>query len=221
MGSLWNVSAAETTAGGVPEVVSEDPESGRPVPSCPIANPVSCSSASSAPERAEACRELYIVEKGLPAATSPPDYRPSASARFVESVLEPACTARRLVGAGRRTAPGVPRPRRLPVKIRGFRIELGEVETVLSTYPGIRECVAAVREDVPGDRRLVAYLVGDETPRPRELRAFLVQRLPEYMVPSDFVALERLPLTPSGKVDRRVLPSPDPSRVEDKWSKWA
>ncbi len=104
------------------------------------------------------------------------------------------------------------------VKIRGFRIELGEVESVLSAYPGVRACVAMVREDHPGDRRLVAYLVtvaDTEFPKTRDLRAFLAQRLPEYMVPSDFVPLPRLPLSPSGKVDRNALPGLDPVRPED------
>ncbi|MFL6198889.1 MAG: condensation domain-containing protein, partial [Thermoanaerobaculia bacterium] len=95
------------------------------------------------------------------------------------------------------------------VKLRGFRIELGEVEAALARYPGVRECVVIVREDRPGDRRLVGYLVVVGTPAPRDLRAFLASRLPDYMVPSAFVVLPALPLTRTGKVDRRALPAPE------------
>ena len=95
------------------------------------------------------------------------------------------------------------------VKLRGFRIELGEVEAALSRFPGVRESVAVVREDRPGDRSLVAYLVvTGQAPEPGELRAVLGERLPDYMVPSAFVVLPALPLTRTGKVDRRALPAP-------------
>ncbi|HYN23256.1 MAG TPA: amino acid adenylation domain-containing protein, partial [Thermoanaerobaculia bacterium] len=96
------------------------------------------------------------------------------------------------------------------VKLRGFRIELGEVEAALARFPGVRECVAIVREDRPGDRRLVAYLVPADAAvsSARDLRNFLAERLPDYMVPSAFVALPALPLTRTGKVDRRALPAP-------------
>ncbi|HVR95886.1 MAG TPA: condensation domain-containing protein, partial [Thermoanaerobaculia bacterium] len=96
------------------------------------------------------------------------------------------------------------------VKIRGFRIELGEIEAALSRFPGVDECVVIVREDRPGDRRLAAYLVAaDPAPSARELRAFLEEALPDYMVPSAFVALDALPLTQTGKIDRRALPIPE------------
>jgi amino acid adenylation domain-containing protein len=97
----------------------------------------------------------------------------------------------------------------LQVKLRGFRIELGEVEAALARFPGVRECVVIVREDRPGDRKLVGYLVAADGALPfRDLRAFLGGRLPDYMVPSAFVVLPALPLTRSGKVNRRALPPP-------------
>ncbi|MBZ4419892.1 non-ribosomal peptide synthase/polyketide synthase [Myxococcus sp. RHSTA-1-4] len=98
------------------------------------------------------------------------------------------------------------------VKLRGFRVETGEVEAALRAYEDVRDAAAVVREDVPGDRRLVGYLVLAVPPDALDLeslRAFLQQRLPEYMVPSAFVTLEALPLTPSGKVNRKALPRPD------------
>ncbi|HEY2737587.1 MAG TPA: non-ribosomal peptide synthetase, partial [Thermoanaerobaculia bacterium] len=105
------------------------------------------------------------------------------------------------------------------VKVRGFRIELGEIETVLGRFPGLREVAVVVREDHPGDKRLVAYLVtcleapGERSPEAAELRSFLAERLPEPMVPAAFVALAGLPLLPNGTVDRRWLaehgPTPD------------
>jgi hypothetical protein len=99
------------------------------------------------------------------------------------------------------------------VKVRGFRIELGEIEAALAAQPGVRECVAVVREDAPGDARIVAYLVADgAAPEAEQLRRALSRRLPDYMLPSAYVALEALPLTPNGKVDRRALPAPEAPR---------
>ncbi|MGQ0593714.1 MAG: amino acid adenylation domain-containing protein [Gammaproteobacteria bacterium] len=98
------------------------------------------------------------------------------------------------------------------VKIRGFRIEPGDVEATLSQHPAVKEAVILAREDSPGDKRLVAYVVGDEPPPAvEELRRHLKERVPEYMLPSAFVLLEALPLTPNGKVDRNGLPAPDAS----------
>ena len=97
------------------------------------------------------------------------------------------------------------------VKIRGFRIELGEIEAALGQHPAVREAVVLAREDAPGEKRLVAYVVADSTAD--ELRRFLKDKLPEYMVPAVVVLLEALPMTPNGKVDRRALPAPDRSQA--------
>jgi amino acid adenylation domain-containing protein/non-ribosomal peptide synthase protein (TIGR01720 family) len=100
------------------------------------------------------------------------------------------------------------------VKVRGFRIELGEIEAALLGHPGVADAVAIVREDVPGDRRLVAYVRGavGTAPGVDELREFLRTRLPDAMVPGWFVPLQSLPLTPSGKVDRKALSAPGGER---------
>jgi len=97
------------------------------------------------------------------------------------------------------------------VKMRGFRIELEEIELALLPHPAVREVVLLAREDVPGDRRLVAYVVPQPQQRPStsDLRGFLQDRLPIYMLPSVFILLEALPLLPNGKLDRRSLPAPN------------
>jgi len=102
------------------------------------------------------------------------------------------------------------------VKVRGFRIEMGEVEAVIDQHPWVRDVVVVARQDSPGDRRLVAYVVPDEDQKElvvNALRGFLKTKLPEYMMPSTFALLEALPRTPSGKVDRRSLPLPGTSRA--------
>ncbi|RAA09406.1 non-ribosomal peptide synthetase, partial [Ralstonia pseudosolanacearum] len=95
------------------------------------------------------------------------------------------------------------------VKLRGFRIELGEIEARLSQCAGVSEAVVTMREDVPGEQRLVAYYVSDEAIEAQTLREQLQASLPEYMVPAAYVRLERLPLTPNGKLDRKGLPAPE------------
>ncbi|MFF9179171.1 alpha/beta fold hydrolase, partial [Streptomyces sp. NPDC014793] len=102
------------------------------------------------------------------------------------------------------------------VKLRGYRIELGEIEAALNTHPHIHTTAVTVREDTPGDKRLVAYLVPipGQHPEAAELRTHLQRQLPDYMVPSSYVTLDQLPLTPNGKVDTKALPAPDHHRPE-------
>lgn len=96
------------------------------------------------------------------------------------------------------------------VKIRGFRIELGEIESALTQWKTIKDNVVIVREDTPGDKKLVAYIIKKDQGETdlAELRQFLKTKIPEYMVPTAFVFIEQFPLTPNGKIDRKVLPSP-------------
>jgi amino acid adenylation domain-containing protein/non-ribosomal peptide synthase protein (TIGR01720 family) len=102
------------------------------------------------------------------------------------------------------------------VKLRGFRIELGEIEAALSQYPTIKTSVVVLQGDSSGVKRLVAYIVADSQPTPSDLRHFLQQKLPEYMIPSVFVPLKTLPLLPNGKIDRKSLPIPDINKLADK-----
>ncbi len=98
------------------------------------------------------------------------------------------------------------------VKIRGYRIELGDIEAAVNRHPAISNNVTAAREDQPGELRLVSYLIlkeGHKTPGAAELREFLRQTLPEYMLPARFVTLKQFPVSPNGKIDRRALPAPD------------
>jgi acyl carrier protein len=104
------------------------------------------------------------------------------------------------------------------VKIRGFRIELGEIEAVLVEHPIVRDVVVLVREDtphdIPNDKRIVAYVVlnGECATPADELRRVIKEKLPNFMIPSAFVVLEAMPLTPNGKIDRKALPIPDHAR---------
>jgi amino acid adenylation domain-containing protein/non-ribosomal peptide synthase protein (TIGR01720 family) len=100
------------------------------------------------------------------------------------------------------------------VKIRGFRVELSEIESVLNHHEAVEQAVVIAREDAPGDKRLVAYVVRkpEETPTISNLRDFASTKLPDYMVPANFVFLDALPLTPTGKVNRAALPAPDHER---------
>ncbi|OLE97940.1 MAG: hypothetical protein AUG75_02275 [Cyanobacteria bacterium 13_1_20CM_4_61_6] len=102
------------------------------------------------------------------------------------------------------------------VKIRGYRIELGEIEAVLTRHPQVTNAVVTVREDSPGDKRLVAYVVATEKEelQANELRQFLKTKLPDYMVPRAFINLASLPLTASGKINHKALPPPDEGELE-------
>jgi acyl carrier protein len=106
------------------------------------------------------------------------------------------------------------------IKLRGFRIELGEIEAALVQHSDVRDAVVMLREDVPGNRRLVGYVVASETASRSDfdtgvLRKSLQERLPLYMVPAALVALEVLPLNPNGKIDREALPVPDGSHSSE------
>ncbi|MFM2060612.1 MAG: hypothetical protein RLZZ507_282 [Cyanobacteriota bacterium] len=102
------------------------------------------------------------------------------------------------------------------VKLRGFRIELGEIETQLNQHLQVKQTVVLVREDIPGEKRLVAYIVPNQkhSPTVSELRNFLKQNLPDYMIPTVFILLDNLPFLPNGKIDRKALPAPDNARPD-------
>ena len=137
------------------------------------------------------------------------------SPRHSHPKREQDCIAPGIEYAGWRMRPGFLGRADDQLKIRGFRIEIGEIESTLQQYPGLTAAVVTARED-SGDKKLVAYIVPSTTTAglERNLGQFLRERLPEYMIPSAFVELRKLPLTPSGKVDRRRLPAPEPTRAQ-------
>jgi acyl carrier protein len=102
------------------------------------------------------------------------------------------------------------------LKVRGFRVELGEIEAALDQHPAVYESVVVASGPTGGDKRLVAYVVCDESQPPsvHELKGFLKDRLPHYMAPSIFVFMSAMPLSPNGKIDRRALPDPEQTRPD-------
>lgn len=100
------------------------------------------------------------------------------------------------------------------IKVRGFRVELDDVEVAILWHPLVKKCAVRVYQDQAGRNRLAAYLIADDSMSSSTIRSFLRERLPEYMIPSDFVMVDALPLTPAGKVDRRALPLPDRTRPD-------
>ncbi|HEY9809170.1 MAG TPA: amino acid adenylation domain-containing protein [Halomicronema sp.] len=103
------------------------------------------------------------------------------------------------------------------VSLRGFRIEVAEIESILRQHPQIHDSIVTAREDIPGDKRLVAYIVleGKTKPKTQELREYLAEKLPDYMIPTVFMVLEALPVTPNGKQDRKSLPAPPLEQERD------
>jgi amino acid adenylation domain-containing protein len=204
----------ESTTFAAWHLVTEVPEGAATVPiGLPLANTtLYVLDGAMQPVPLGATGELYIGGEGLARGYLA---RPGLTAeRFVPSPFGDGARLYR-TGDGVRRRPGgaIEFVERLDeqVKIRGFRIELGEVEAALAAHPAVKEACVLAREDAPGDRRLVAYAVSSDehAATPAVLRLHLQQSLPEYMVPGAFVLMDRFPLTPNGKLDRRALPAPD------------
>ena len=144
----------------------------------------------------------YLNRAGLTAERFVPDPFDVGQRLYRTSDLAKRVNDGALVFAGRRDQ---------QVKIRGFRIELGEIEAALVLHPDVAQVVVTAPEEIPGEKRLVAYVVGRQgaQPQPSALRPYLKQFLPDHMIPSAFVTLDALPLTASGKIDRQALPAPE------------
>jgi amino acid adenylation domain-containing protein len=163
--------------------------------------------------------ELYIGGAGLARGYL---HRPELTAeRFIPSPFEPGARLYRTGDLGRRRADGTLEclgRADNQVKVRGFRVELEEIEAVLCQHPAIRNAVVAAREDHLGLKQMVAYLQpqNDSIPSIGDLRPYLKEKLPEYMIPSAFLTLDAFPMTPNGKIDRKALPAPSDQRLEAK-----
>ncbi|MET0646295.1 MAG: amino acid adenylation domain-containing protein [Pyrinomonadaceae bacterium] len=222
-GRLWNLyGPTETTIWSTVREVSSDTlaRAAQTAAAVSIGRPIDNTSVyvldpRLRPQPAGVPGEIYIGGAGL--ARGYHD-RPALTAeRFIPDPYseEPGARMYRTGDAARRLAGGeVEYLGRLDsqVKVRGFRIELGDIESALREHEAVSEAVAVVREDEPGDKRLVAYVVageGEGAALAPGLRAYLRERLPEYMVPSAFVTLDALPLTRNRKIDRKALPAPE------------
>ena len=208
------VTAYEPAAAG-PELDGRGPPIGRPLPGATV----HILDERGLPVAAGTAGELYVGGEGLARGyLGRPDL---TGERFVPDPFanRPGARLYRTGDRGRHLPGGdVEFVDRLDhqLKVRGFRVEPGEVETALLDHPSVSEAVVTAREYVPGDKRLVAYFVATGGPPPPsgELRRFLSDRLPPYMVPSAFVALDAFPQTANGKVDRAALPAPPHTRPE-------